>query len=121
MSITRKCSKCQIVKPVSSFYTKGKTGFLHSYCKDCFHKVQMERWINRKHQAINERGGKCSICGYKKNYASLVFHHTDPSKKDYSWNKLRLFSWSKINKELDKCIILCSNCHNETHYPQMAI
>ena len=61
------------------------------------------------------------MCGYKRNYASLDFHHLDPQDKEFDWSKLRLKKWDLILKELSKCILLCRNCHGELHNPQAFI
>lgn len=114
----RVCAKCKQEKPLSEFCKKGKYR-LHSYCKPCLYEVQTDRWNDRKKIAIEQRGGKCSKCGYDKNYGALSFHHLDPNEKEFAWNKLRLYSWEKINKELDKCIVVCHNCHAELHYPHL--
>jgi hypothetical protein len=66
---------------------------------------------------VKEFGGKCSKCGYNKNYAALEFHHVDPSTKEFKWDKLRLHPPEIMIKELAKCILVCSNCHKEIHYP----
>jgi hypothetical protein len=72
-------------------------------------------WQNRKVEAIEYKGGCCKICGYNKCKESMDFHHRNPEDKEYDWNKLRLTSWEKITKELDKCDLLCKNCHAEEH------
>lgn len=50
----------------------------------------------------------------------LDFHHCDPDKKDFNISSIPAQSWeknkTKIIKELDKCQILCSNCHRYIHY-----
>lgn len=47
---------------------------------------------------------------------ALDFHHLDPTQKDFGFGaKGYTRAWSKIQKELDKCVMLCSNCHRETH------
>lgn len=76
---------------------------------------QVQRWIKRKKLAVEYLGGKCISCGYNKYYGALEFHHRDPAEKDYSWVKLRLRSWDSITTELDKCDLLCANCHREYH------
>jgi len=75
----------------------------------------MLRWKERKVKAIEYLGGKCSDCG--NNYPSEVyqFHHVDPSKKDFTWNKGRLKKWEDVIEEIDKCILLCANCHILRH------
>ena len=62
------------------------------------------------------KGGKCIECGYDKCPAALEFHHTDPSKKEFGIGGGYNRSWEVIKLELDKCVMLCSNCHHEKHY-----
>ena len=84
--------------------------------KKDLYKNQVERWIRIKKKAIEYKGGCCSRCGYDKYYGSLQFHHRNPEEKDVNWTKLRLRSWDKITFELDKCDLLCANCHGEVHH-----
>lgn len=66
--------------------------------------------------AIEYGGGQCQICGYKKCNRALSFHHKDPSKKDFGLSAEGLTrSWEKTKAELDKCILVCANCHMEIH------
>lgn len=74
------------------------------------------RRIRYKKRAVLYLGGKCSICGYDKCIAALECHHLDPTQKDTSIKDIISGSWSRIVKELDKCCLLCSNCHREHHY-----
>lgn len=76
---------------------------------------QIQRWIRRKKLAVQYLGGECSVCGYQKYYGALHFHHKDPETKDMTWTKLRLHSWDRVLQELDKCELLCANCHAEIH------
>jgi hypothetical protein len=75
----------------------------------------MARWIKRKKDAIKYKGGGCCRCGYNKYYGALEFHHRNPDEKECDWVKLRLKSWDSITKELDKCDLVCRNCHAEIH------
>lgn len=97
--------------------------FCSSSCKNKTHqsyKAQQDRGLQRKLQIVNEFGGKCSICGYKKNLSALTFHHQDPSKKEFKLDIRSLSNrkFSAISDELKKCILLCHNCHSEIHHPQ---
>ena len=67
--------------------------------------------------------GKCSMCGYDKNYAALEFHHRNPENKVFNLDSRNLSNtnWDSILKELDKCDLLCSNCHAETHFPDLNV
>lgn len=69
-----------------------------------------------KIKAVEYLGGKCRRCGYNKCLAALEFHHRNPSEKEFSWDRLRGRSWGSIVEELDKCDLLCSNCHKEEHW-----
>lgn len=72
-------------------------------------------YLANKLKAVNYLGGKCIKCGESEN-SKLCFHHLDPKVKDSKLNKFFLYRWDKIQKELDKCELLCMNCHMETHY-----
>ena len=66
--------------------------------------------------AIAELGGKCIKCGYDKYPEVLEFHHRDPSKKDFNVSsKGHSRSWDRVKSEIEKCDLLCANCHRETH------
>jgi hypothetical protein len=95
------------------FYTKGYRRFK---CKTCHKKRIKEKTDNRKIELINYKGGKCLTCGYDKCIAALEFHHRDPSQKDPDWSKSRKHKFEKIKDELDKCDLLCANCHREVHF-----
>ena len=84
--------------------------------KAVFNAYCIQRWRNLKSEAVAYKGGKCEDCGYDKCEAALEFHHLDPSIKEASWNKIRLWGKERLFKELDKCVILCANCHRERHY-----
>ena len=82
---------------------------------------QRKRGLKRKLEAIKLLGGGCSMCGYDKNLAALEFHHKNPDEKEFQLDA-RIFANAlpeKIKKELDKCTILCSNCHKEIHNPEL--
>lgn len=69
-----------------------------------------------KKMAIEYKGGSCQRCGYDKYIGALEFHHMDPNEKDFLISrKGHCTSWEKIKKELDKCILVCANCHREIH------
>ena len=74
---------------------------------------------NSRRKALREKavaylGGKCSICGYAKCVNAMDFHHIKALEKDFTISS-RMSSWEKIEKELRKTVLLCSNCHREVH------
>ncbi len=110
------CNMCKKTLPISDFDKKHGKIYLRTYCKSCYSKIVMENQKRKKIDAVNYNGGHCLKCGYDKNYGSLVFHHKN--KKDCDWKKLRSMSWENIIEEINKCDLLCQNCHTELHNPQ---
>lgn len=82
---------------------------------------QTLRAFKRKLELISLCGGGCKLCGYKKNIAALEFHHKVPTKKKMQLDIRRLsnHSMKSILEELEKCILLCANCHRELHSPHL--
>lgn len=69
-----------------------------------------------KEELVNYKGGKCEICGYNKCIAALDFHHLDPKEKDFGIAQSSSYKNMNILKsEIDKCILVCANCHREIH------
>jgi hypothetical protein len=62
-------------------------------------------------------GAKCQICAYDKCQNALHFHHVDPSKKKFaiSDSLRKKYTQEEIDEEIQKCILVCSNCHTEIH------
>lgn len=96
---------------------KGEDHFyrLASYqCKNCWNKRTYKSATDKMTEYMNSRGGaKCQRCGYDRYTGALEFHHRNPTEKDPSWN--RGWKIDKLKIELDKCDILCANCHREVH------
>jgi len=65
-------------------------------------------------------GSRCQACGYHRNLAALTWHHIDPFEKSFSLDLRSMSNRSEqeIRKEVEKCIVLCANCHAEHHFPQ---
>lgn len=59
----------------------------------------------------------CSECGYANHPSALQFHHVDPSTKRYTIGFLtyKPASLERLKEEIEKCILLCANCHAEHH------
>ncbi len=59
---------------------------------------------------------KCFVCGYSKCFDALHFHHKNPKDKKFNigWIMKSPISKEKM-EELDKCILVCANCHCEIH------
>ncbi|KKQ98041.1 MAG: hypothetical protein UT24_C0005G0060 [Candidatus Woesebacteria bacterium GW2011_GWB1_39_12] len=69
-----------------------------------------------KELAVQEGGGECQVCGYKKYSGALDFHHINEKKKLFALNVRDMTkSWKMIVKEIHKCLLVCANCHREIH------
>lgn len=88
------------------------------FVKNALNEYCIQRWIQRKIEAIQYKGNECTDCKLhisNTHYAVFEFHHLNPNEKDYNWTKLRLKSIEAIYAELDKCVLLCANCHRIRH------
>ena len=56
----------------------------------------------------------CAICGYNKCDNALEFHHVNPADKKFNITIPHIGNKNLV-EELNKCILLCANCHRETH------
>lgn len=74
-----------------------------------------------KLMAINIKGGKCQKCGYNKCRAALSFHHRDPSTKKFGISSWRHVKWDDVKQEIEKCDLLCSNCHMEIEHLELEL
>ena len=113
------CTTCNEEKLISEFYIQKDRKNGASKCKKCHNEYCIKRWISRKIKAIEYMGSICVDCSTKypdKPYVIFDFHHLQPNSKDFDWNELRLRTWHDITAELDKCVLLCSNCHRIRHH-----
>ena len=100
-------------------HSRNKTGF----CIDCKPKreykstaeIARKYRTKRKNILIENKGGKCEVCGYNKCIRALEFHHIDPNKKEYNVSTSTNIDIDILLEEIKKCILVCSNCHREIH------
>ncbi len=80
---------------------------------------QQARGRARKLKLVELLGGKCVVCGYRRNFSALEFHHVDPALKEFQLDMRSLANlrWELIFDEITKCRLLCANCHAEHHNP----
>ena len=107
---------CKQIYALEHFY--ARSGWRTAYCKKCMVQYQTGRARDVKYQAVIYKGGKCERCNYDRNFSALEFHHKDPAQKDFNITH-KCSSFEKIRPELDKCELLCANCHREEHNPDM--
>lgn len=91
---------------------KHKNKNAQRLCSTCSVKKQRHK---RRKWAIEKLGGKCIICGCDKHYC-LDFHHKNPSEKTFSLSSFWHYNIEMLKKEIEKCELICANCHREIHY-----
>ena len=108
-NLTMQCAWKTCVREVSA----GRR-FCDTRCKSKFFVDKRRKKL--KQLAIQYKGGKCSKCGYASCEAALAFHHLEPEHKDFAVGEQGFTrSWERIRSEIDKCALLCLNCHAEIH------
>lgn len=74
-------------------------------------RQKLQRWYAELKATL-----ACQQCG-ENHPATLVFHHRDPNEKEFSIGQAVRSCWSieRISKEIEKCAVLCTNCHMRLH------
>ena len=118
------CKHCHESKDISHFvkngYSRKGTPMYKPICKECYPKVETDRFREYVHEFYKTPGvhtWECSECGFEGHPVSFDCHHRDPSTKSFGLSEARRGSYSKkrILDELEKCELLCANCHRLEH------
>lgn len=104
----RQC-KCGETDPHKFYGNKRKV------CARCHNRYNHQKGKDKRQKAVELMGGACKACGFSRWTSSLAIHHLDPEKKDASFKTFRSWSWKRITKEIEGCILLCHNCHTAHH------
>lgn len=136
----RWCPKCRRILSFDEFgkLTNGSQG-LKPYCRECNNregrkyirdnaKKFSERHRSRKSELVELFGGRCSRCGYNEFVAGLDFHHVIKNTKKRGISLILSQTTEKtmlerkdLLEELDKCALLCRNCHTAINRWQYTI
>ena len=130
----KKCNKCSTVKDLSEFSNnKTRKDGHQCQCKICMaannrrhYKRTKSTYMANKSKRMSETKQwfreykqtlKCEKCNEDRWYI-LDFHHNDPETKELEVCNCVRNGWKieRITKEIEKCSVLCSNCHRELHY-----
>ena len=127
------CNVCKCDKDESDFLFRNKSkGTRHSACRDCYKIIRKKSYESNKDYYIKKSKRrsdeinswffdiksnlKCEICGFS-HVACLDFHHVNSDDKEIEVSTLVASGNKKrILKEIEKCIVLCSNCHRIHHF-----
>ena len=116
---TKICTKCNRELPIEDFHWRNKEkGTRRAECKYCRIDHMLQVFKDKKSIIAEMKSEiKCQKCGEDKSYM-LDFHHIDPNEKDESIAKMvhHTYGMKKVLNEIEKCTVLCANCHREFHY-----
>jgi transcription elongation factor Elf1 len=128
------CSNCKNEKEITLFPFRNKVkNVRHNICGECWKEVRRISYNNNKDTTLerNKRNNnktkqwydeykstlECLECG-ENHISCLDFHHTDRNSKEFNISSLLFSTYSieTIKKEIEKCVVLCANCHRKLHY-----
>jgi transposase len=96
---------------VTEFVLEGR-GYYR--CKKCRAAAVAKRRRVVKRQLVEDAGGVCVLCGYRRWRGALQFHHVDPNLKEFHIaHRGYSRSLARSRAEAEKCVLLCANCHSE--------
>jgi hypothetical protein len=128
--IVKRCISCNEMKGCRWAATFTQTGCpeYRPRCIECQKKRYKEIAIKKRERIsknakrrrqelkikyIEYLGGKCSRCGYNRSLRALTFHHRTRHDKERDLSQMLDWSWERVKAELDKCDLVCFNCHME--------
>ena len=139
MATTKICKICGDSFPLDNFY-KSKDKY-SPYCKPCHrkkcaaanrksrkaHPEKKREWDLRRRRVgiarnqawvdAHKAACPCAHCGFDGNVRAKQFHHRDPSNKVKNISRMvnHPASMKRLIAEVEKCDVLCANCHSILH------
>lgn len=135
------CIKCRLEKPLAEFAFKNKSkNIQHSSCKQCHRDYSSQHYCDNKEHYIAKSGKNrklyytknrefvdnfktnkgCLYCN-EKDPVCLDFHHYKGKKEYCISSKIAECSLNTLMLEINKCHVLCANCHRKLHAGQILI
>ena len=111
----KQCTQCKQYKDKEKDYY-WSNGHTRNICKECVKENERKKYQKHMEQFIEyKKTLKCKKCGETRYYL-FDFHHRNPKEKDFIISDHMRSSLESLKKEIEKCDVLCSNCHREWHY-----
>jgi hypothetical protein len=123
------CNKCGLKKSVLGFHraTRNAGGYQNT-CKECRKvidsnyyltsnkKEKIKEYKNKNLEVMRAYKANCGCCLCKKEFepVALDFHHKEDNKEFGIANRIHM-SWKSLLVEIEKCVVLCANCHRKVH------
>jgi len=134
--VNKICGDCKRELPTSQFgKNRAKASGLQYRCRSCQAAYKKEWYKTHKQQVLDRNSrnknrirnyvrnlkiqGTCNRCS-ESDPSCLVFHHTEPDQKEINISRLARdgCSLSRLKEELEKCELLCANCHRKHHFSE---
>jgi hypothetical protein len=134
MSDKKVCGRCKEEKALDSFpFRNRKNNVRHPACLTCWKEIRKVSYESNKESTLRrikknkkrnkewyreyKKTLKCCECG-ENHPACLDFHHMDPTKKEIEISSFinNTYSINTIMEEIEKCMVLCANCHRKLHH-----
>ena len=114
----KKCNSCGDELFAAQNITKARLDHHWYKCTKCTTAYKKKRRKDMKFRAVEYKGGHCYDCGVA--YPDFVFdfHHVNPEDRAYRGDVIRDIKWEAMKEELDKCVLLCANCHRIRHHKE---
>jgi hypothetical protein len=126
------CSKCKVSKPVSEFnFRNTAAGMYQSYCKECGKRLTRSHYRNNKRQYLDRnvrsymkrrelmrqiKSRACADCGIQYPFYVMDFDHREGETKEYELNRVDRMTTRALLREIEKCDVVCANCHRVRTY-----
>ena len=122
MIVLKECRYCHKKYPEKDFgvaATLPDRVYRRHKCRYCYRETKRD--LIRRHRAWLEqykKQRKCESCG-NSDFRVLDFHHKDLKNKDFNISDFRYRAgFKKLQEEVEKCTLLCANCHRIVHYEE---
>ena len=131
-SQTKVCSKCKVERPIEEFNFRNRsTGVRHRYCRECGKIFTRNHYRRNKRQYVDRvlrshakrreylhqiKSRPCADCGVQYPYYVMDFDHREGEEKIFEMNRVNYVTLRALKQEIEKCDVVCSNCHRERTY-----
>ena len=112
----KQCIDCNSLLEDYVAPTNGGGKRMGRRCTPCYHKHQSNKRQALKRRAVEHLGDKCAHCNQSFPDECYDFHHLSDKKHDVGKLTHATKKWETILEEINKCILLCANCHRIHHY-----
>lgn len=133
--IQKVCSKCKVSKTITDFnFRKRSTGLRLPYCRECGKQFTQSHYRRNKRQYIGRsvrakkqrreylrqvKSRPCADCGVQYPYYVMDFDHREGEEKIFEMNRVNYVTMRTIKQEIEKCDVVCANCHRERTYQRI--